>query len=51
MHPHLARGHLGQADGQLVQGNVDGGPRRDIVQAWWARRAGHTARILAMTAR
>ena len=23
----------------------------DIVQAWWARRAGHTARILAMTAR
>ena len=23
---------------------------RDIVQAWWARRAGHTARILAMTA-
>jgi TorA maturation chaperone TorD len=29
----------------------DGGPpRRDIVQAWWARRAGHTARILAMTA-
>ena len=29
----------------------DGGPQpRDIVQAWWARRAGHTARILAMTA-
>jgi len=29
----------------------DGGPRPpDIVQAWWARRAGHTARILAMTA-
>jgi len=24
--------------------------RRDIVQAWWARRAGHTARILAKTA-
>ena len=23
----------------------------NIVQAWWARRAGHTARILAMTAR
>ena len=23
---------------------------RDIVQAWWARRAGHTARILAMAA-
>ena len=29
----------------------DGGSRSgDIVQAWWARRAGHTARILAMTA-
>ena len=28
----------------------DGGPRSgDIVQAWWARRAGHTARILATT--
>ena len=28
-----------------------GGSRSgDIVQAWWARRAGHTARILAMTA-
>jgi hypothetical protein len=28
------------------------GPRRerDIVQAWWARRAGHTARILAAAA-
>ncbi len=23
---------------------------RDIVQAWWARRAGHAARILALTA-
>ena len=30
----------------------DGGPRSpDIVRAWWARRAGHTARILAMTTR
>ena len=30
----------------------DGGGSRsgDIVQAWWARRAGHTARILAVTA-
>ena len=24
--------------------------RRDVVQAWWARRAGHTARILATAA-
>ena len=28
----------------------DGGRGGDVVQAWWARRAGHTARILAAAA-
>jgi len=28
----------------------DARPGRDIVQAWWAGRAGHTARILATAA-
>ena len=31
-------------------GDEDGRTGRDIVQAWWARRAGHTARIMATAA-
>ena len=31
-------------------GQDGGARRRDIVQAWWARRAGHAARILAVAA-
>ena len=41
-----SRRHAAPPAGQDV-----GRRRRDIVQSWWARRAGHTARILTMTAR
>ncbi len=42
-HAARAAGHAAGAAGGARSGG-------DIVQAWWARRADHTARILAMTA-
>lgn len=46
-----SRRHAARAAGPGAAGPGGGTrPGGDIVQAWWARRADHTARILAMTA-
>jgi hypothetical protein len=56
--PRETLGWLAREAERWVRRHAAGHPRcdgrqreRDIVRAWWARRAGHTARILATAAR